>query len=62
MNPNITIIRKVCDECGAVFECTPEKEKSVRERQKLFPDVAEALKQELICCEDCAVFKMMELL
>lgn len=56
------LLKKNCDECGTVFELAPEKEKSVKERQELFPDVAKALEQELICCEDCAVSRMLELL
>lgn len=55
-------IRKNCDKCGTVFELAQEKEKSVKKRQELFPDVAEVLAQELICCEDCAVSRMLELL
>jgi len=53
---------KACLECGAMFELTSDKEKSVKERQRLFPDTAEALEQELICCEDCAIPKMIDLL
>lgn len=55
-------IQKICEECGAVFELAQEKKKSVKERLELFPDVAATLEQELICCEECATFRMIKLL
>lgn len=62
MEPDNESTRKNCDKCGAVFKLAPARKKSVRERQELFPDVAKALEQELICCEDCAVLRIIKLL
>lgn len=61
MKPSITIIRKVCDECGAVFEQSEEEENGIKKRQKAFPETVEYLKQRLICCEDCAPLRMVKI-
>lgn len=55
-------IRKICEECGAVFELDSDNEKDIKKRQKTFADTAEVLEQKLICCEECSTLRMIKLL